>query len=70
MPSMTGTLGDSVSARYLLFLAVALCIVSTAIGVAFWAAIKYDNTKFLVVILAFQIVASQIVGALGRFLFS
>jgi len=51
--------------------AILLCllmgILSIAIGVTFWAAMRYHEPKFFVLVLVLQIIMSMLVGALGEF---
>jgi len=54
---MLVTTYDSVFARYIIVLSLCLGVIMTAINVAFWAALEFRASRFLVLILFLQILA-------------
>jgi len=49
------------------FLCLLMCLLAIAISITLWAALKYRETRLLLLVLALQIVMSVFVGALGEF---
>jgi len=49
------------------FLCLLMCLLAIAISITLWAALKYRETRLLILVLALQIVMSMFVGALGEF---